>query len=92
MKAGFVLLEIRQIRRKNVAAHMSLKFLDMSVVLIAYLFVGYAVSYGEQYLWGTLVPGRVDVGSFAHFINYNVFTNILVLMYIRDWQLNYSKI
>jgi len=73
MKAGFVLLEIGQIRRKNVAAHMSLKFLDMSIVLIAYLFVGYAVSYGMQYLWGTLVPGGVDTGSFAHYIKMVMF-------------------
>src|SRR5665648_887624 len=70
MKAGFVLLEIGQIRRKNVGAHMTLKFLDMSVVLIVYLFFGYAVSYGMQFIGGVLTPGGTDVGSYAHSVSY----------------------
>src|SRR5665648_936551 len=73
MKAGFLLLEIGQIRRKNVGAHMTLKFLDMSVVLIVYLFGGYAVSYGMQFIGGVLTPGGTDVGSYAHYMKMVMF-------------------
>ncbi|MDW7776656.1 MAG: hypothetical protein SCH39_10045 [Methanosarcinales archaeon] len=73
MKAGFILIEIGQIRRKNVGVHMTLKFLDMSVVLIVYLFLGYAVSYGMQFLGGELTPGGTDVGSYAHFMKMVMF-------------------
>lgn len=52
---------------------MSLKFLDLASVLIAYLFVGYAISYGMQYLGGTLIPGGVDIGSYAHYMKMVMF-------------------
>jgi Amt family ammonium transporter len=73
MKAGFILLEIGQIRRKNVGTHMSLKFLDLSTVMIAYLVIGYGIAYGIQYLFGALSEGGVATGSYAHYLKMLMF-------------------
>ncbi|MFQ6063045.1 MAG: hypothetical protein ACE5J9_07710, partial [Methanosarcinales archaeon] len=73
MKAGFVLLEIGQIRRKNVGTHMTLKFLDLATVLIAYLFIGYAIAYGMQYLFGAISADSINSGSYAHYMKMVMF-------------------
>ncbi|ADC69140.1 ammonium transporter [Methanocaldococcus sp. FS406-22] len=48
MKAGFIALEIGQFRAKNVSYHCVLKLLDLAAVFIAYLFIGYGISYGLE--------------------------------------------
>lgn len=73
MKAGFILLEIGQIRRKNVGTHMSLKFMDLSTTMLAYLVIGYGIAYGTQYFFGGLNEGGVDVGSYAHYLKMLMF-------------------
>ena len=73
MKAGFILLEVGQIRQKNVGTHMTLKFLDLATVLILYFFVGYGVAYGFQYIGGGLIPAGTEPGSFAHFMKMVMF-------------------
>ena len=41
---------------------MSLKFLDMAAVLIAYLFVGHVLRYGTHYPGGAPIPSGVETG------------------------------
>ncbi|WP_423793145.1 ammonium transporter [Methanocaldococcus indicus] len=59
MKAGFIALEIGQFRAKNVAYHCVLKLLDLAAVFIAYLFIGYGISYGFEYIY-PLITGNFD--------------------------------
>ncbi len=73
MKAGFILLEIGQLRSKNIGTHMTLKFLDLSSVLVVYLFIGYGIAYGASYLFGRLTSAGVEVGSYAHYIKMVMF-------------------
>jgi Amt family ammonium transporter len=59
MKAGFIALEIGQFRAKNVAYHCVLKLLDLAAVFIAYLFIGYGISYGLENIM-PLITGTFD--------------------------------
>ncbi|WP_048196836.1 ammonium transporter [Methanocaldococcus vulcanius] len=64
MKAGFIALEIGQFRAKNVSYHCVLKLLDLAAVFIAYLFIGYGISYGLENIL-PLITGtfNADLGA-----------------------------
>lgn len=48
-------------------------FLDLATVLIAYLFIGYAIAYGMQYLFGALSADGINSGSYAHYMKMVMF-------------------
>jgi Amt family ammonium transporter len=50
MKAGFIALEIGQFSHKNAAYHCVLKLMDLFAVFLGYLFIGYGISYGIDYI------------------------------------------
>ncbi|XRO77140.1 ammonium transporter [Methanocaldococcus sp. 10A] len=72
MKAGFIALEIGQFRAKNVAYHCVLKLLDLAAVFIAYLFIGYGISYGLENII-PLITGNFDADLGAWFMKMVMF-------------------
>ncbi len=60
MKAGFVALEIGQFSHKNAAYHCVLKLVDLFAVFLGYLFIGYGISYGINYII-PLITGTFSV-------------------------------
>jgi len=67
MKAGFAMLEIGQIRTKNVGAQLTLKFLDLAAVIIVYYFIGYSIAYALPHI------GIVPEENYAHFMKMLMF-------------------
>lgn len=72
MKAGFIALEIGQFRAKNVAYHCVLKLLDLAAVFIAYLFIGYGISYGLENIM-PLITGTFDADLGSWFLKMAMF-------------------
>ncbi len=72
MKAGFIALEIGQFRAKNAAYHCVLKLLDLAAVFIAYLFIGYGISYGLNNIL-PLITGNFDADLGAWFMKMVMF-------------------
>lgn len=67
MKAGFAMLEIGQIRVKNVGTQLTLKFLELAAVIIVYYFIGYSIAYALPHI------GIVPEEDYAHFMKMLMF-------------------
>ncbi len=67
MKAGFAMLEIGQIRVKNVGTQLTLKFLDLAAVIVVYYFIGYSIAYALPNI------GIVPEENYAHFMKMLMF-------------------
>ncbi|ADG12812.1 ammonium transporter [Methanocaldococcus infernus ME] len=72
MKAGFIALEIGQFSHKNAAYHCLLKLLDLAAVFIGYLFIGYGIAYGFNYIV-PLITGNFDAELGAWFMKMVMF-------------------